>query len=144
MPHIRNYFLQLTRKIFHVIIIAQLTSYFVHLNLPYLTSFQLQGGTMPSVISRFRWLTRAIIVLPLSILFVLSSTMLALANVALTRLSTDPYTNSTSQHATQVEPDTFSFGTTIVSAFQSGRFTDGGSSNIGWATSTDSGSTWTH
>src|SRR2546429_3231019 len=98
MLHIRNYFLQLTHKIFHVIIIAQLSSYFVHLNLVYLTSFQLQGGTMPSVISRFRWLTRAIIVLPLSILFVLSSTMLALANVALTQISSNPYTNRTSQH----------------------------------------------
>src|SRR5438046_1555190 len=101
MLNIRNDFLQLTRKIFHVIIIAQLTSYFVHLNqrtiaqltsyfvhlnVAYLTSFQLQGGTMPSVISRFRWLTRAIIVLPLSILFVLSSTILALANVALTKI----------------------------------------------------------
>ena len=28
--------------------------------------------------------------------------------------------------------------------FQTGRFTDGGSSNIGWATSTDSGATWSH
>ena len=68
----------------------------------------------------------------------------ALANVALTQISSDPFTNSTSQHATQVEPDTFSSGSTIVSAFQSGRFTDGGSSDIGFATSTDGGSTWTH
>src|SRR5207302_1955615 len=45
-----------------------------------------------------------------------------LANVPLTRISTDTFTNSTSQHATQVEPDTFSSGNTIVSAFQSGRF----------------------
>ena len=30
-----------------------------------------------------------------------------------------------------------------MSAFQSGRFTDGGSSNIGVATSTDAGATWT-
>jgi hypothetical protein len=60
------------------------------------------------------------------------------------RLSTDPFTNTTSQHRTQVEPDTFSFGSTIVSAFQSGRFFDGGASDIGWATSTDGGSNWTH
>ncbi len=62
----------------------------------------------------------------------------------LLQISSDPYTNSTSAHKTQVEPDTFSFGSTIVAATQSGRFYDGGSSNIGWATSTDSGATWTH
>jgi hypothetical protein len=63
---------------------------------------------------------------------------------AVTRISSDPYTNTTSQHKTQVEPDTFSFGKTIVSAFQTGRFFNGGASNIGWATSKDGGSTWTH
>lgn len=68
----------------------------------------------------------------------------ALANVAVTQASSDPFTNSTSQHKTQVEPDTFSFGSTIVSAFQTGRFTDGGSSDICFATSTNSGSTWTN
>jgi hypothetical protein len=68
----------------------------------------------------------------------------ALANLALTQVSSDPFTNSTSQHATQVEPDTFSSGSTIVSAFQSGRFTDGGSSDIGFATSSDGGASWTH
>ena len=59
------------------------------------------------------------------------------------RISTDPFTNPTSQHRTQVEPDTFAFGSTIVSTFQSGRFFDGGASDIGWATSTDGGSHWT-
>src|SRR5439155_4689807 len=48
------------------------------------------------------------------------------------------------QHATQVEPDTVSFGSTIVSAFQVGRFYDGGASNIGWATSTDGGAHWSN
>ena len=66
------------------------------------------------------------------------------ADVALTQISSDPFTNSSSQHATEVEPDTFSFGSTIVEAQQTGRFTDGGSSDIGWATSTDNGVTWTH
>jgi hypothetical protein len=68
----------------------------------------------------------------------------ASAAVPLTRISSDPFTNSTSQHKTQVEPDTFSYGSTIVSTFQSGRFFDGGSSDIGWATSKDGGMTWTH
>jgi len=61
----------------------------------------------------------------------------------LTQLSSDPYTNSSSQHKTEVEPDTYSFGSTIVVTFQAGRFySGGGSSNIGWATSTDRGTTW--
>jgi hypothetical protein len=68
----------------------------------------------------------------------------ARANVSLTEVSTDPYTNTTSYHQTQVEPDTFASGNTIVSAFQTGRFTDGGSSNVGWATSVDAGATWTN
>lgn len=61
---------------------------------------------------------------------------------SLVQVSSDPYTNTTSQHKTQVEPDTFSYGSTIISAFQSGRFSDGGASNIGWAASTDGGATW--
>jgi hypothetical protein len=62
----------------------------------------------------------------------------------LVSISTDPFTNSTSRHKTEVEPDTFAYGSTIVSAFQVGRFSDGGSSDIGWATSTNAGKTWTH
>src|SRR5690348_14304512 len=58
------------------------------------------------------------------------------------QLSSDPYTNSDSQHQTELEPDTYAFGSTIVAAFQAGRFSDGGSSNIGWATSRDKGATW--
>jgi len=65
------------------------------------------------------------------------------ASFALVKISSDPYTNSTSFHATEVEPDTFSFGSTIVATFQVGRFRSGGASNIGFATSTDSGATWT-
>ena len=60
------------------------------------------------------------------------------------QLSTDPYTNTTSQHKTEVEPDTFSFGSTMVSAFQVGRFFNGGASNIGFATTTNGGSSFTH
>ncbi len=99
---------------------------------------------MGSFLSRHRWPIRVISALTLSLLFALSSTILAFANVTLTRLSTDPYTNSTSQHATEVEPDTYSFGSTIVSAFQVGRFNNGGASNVGFATSSNGGSTWTN
>ena len=63
----------------------------------------------------------------------------AFAAVGLTTVITDPFTNSTSQHATAVEPDTFSFGGTLVTASQTGRFFDGGSSDIGFATLNASG-----
>jgi hypothetical protein len=66
-----------------------------------------------------------------------------LAAVPLTRVSNDPYSNSASQHRTEVEPDTFSFGSTIISAFQVGRIFGGGAANIGWARSGDGGATWT-
>jgi hypothetical protein len=68
----------------------------------------------------------------------------AAANVATTQVSNDPFTDSQAQHQTEVEPDTFQFGNTIVSAFQTGRVFGGGSSNIGWATSINGGSTWTN
>lgn len=68
----------------------------------------------------------------------------ASAAVTLIQLSSDPFTNATSQHMTEVEPDNFAFGSTIVSAFQVGRIAGGGSADIGWATSSDNGVTWTH
>ena len=55
----------------------------------------------------------------------------ARANVPLTRVSADPFTNPTSQHATEVEPDTFAYGSTVVAAFQVGRFFNGGATDIG-------------
>jgi hypothetical protein len=75
---------------------------------------------------------------------VLTTATAAAASGGVLRISADPFTNPTSQHRTQVEPDSFAFGSTIVSAFQSGRFFSGGASDIGWATSTDNGHTWTN
>ncbi len=98
---------------------------------------------MKSLISRFRWPMRGLVAMTLALVFALSSTILAFANVTLLKLSSDPYTNPTSQHATEVEPDTLSVGSTIVSAFQVGRFFNGGGSNIGFATSTNGGSSFT-
>ena len=66
----------------------------------------------------------------------------ASANVAVTQVSSDPFTDAQAQHKTEVEPDTFTFGNTIVSAFQTGRVSGGGSSNIGFVTSTDGGATF--
>jgi len=66
----------------------------------------------------------------------------AYANVTTTKISQDTFTNSTSSHATQVEPDTYAFGSTIVMATQTGRFNDGGASDLAFSTSTDNGVTW--
>src|SRR2546430_3547070 len=68
----------------------------------------------------------------------------ASANVAVTQVSTGPFTDAQAQHRTEVEPDTYSFGNTIVSAFQIGRVFGGGASDVGFATSTDGGVTWVH
>ncbi|MFC0430704.1 sialidase family protein [Kutzneria buriramensis] len=80
---------------------------------------------------------------PVVIAAVLATAGPASANVAVTQVSTDPFTDAQAQHRTEVEPDTFSFGSTIVSAFQVGRVSGGGSSNVGFATSTNGGASWT-
>ncbi len=59
------------------------------------------------------------------------------------RLSRDPYTNPESQHESEVEPDSFTFGRTTVATFQVGRRFDGGSTNIGYAVTINDGRTWT-
>jgi hypothetical protein len=65
-------------------------------------------------------------------------------SVIATPISSDPYTNPDSQHRTQVEPDSFGHGNTVVAAFQTGRYVNGGgASNIAWATTTNAGRTWT-
>lgn len=64
--------------------------------------------------------------------------------IALTQLSRDTFSNPESQHATEVEPSMFAFGSTLVTAFQVGRIHGGGSSDIGFATSIDSGASWTN
>lgn len=66
----------------------------------------------------------------------------ALGQVPIQRISLDPYTNTTSYHKTEVEPDTYSFGDTVMGTFQVGRFSDGGASNVGYVVSTDGGGTW--
>ncbi len=99
---------------------------------------------MLSFISRFRWPMRALAALTFALVLGLSSTVLAFAQGNPLQISSDPFTNATSNHKTEVEPSTFTFGSTIVSAFQQGRFFDGGASDIGFATSTDGGAHWVH
>jgi hypothetical protein len=64
------------------------------------------------------------------------------ATVPLVQLSSDPFTNLSSQHATEVEPDSFSFASTIITSFQVARISGGGGAGIGYAISNDSGATW--
>src|SRR3989454_100055 len=103
-----------------------------------------------AVISRYRWrisLTTAFILAALILSLVATIATRVASHAAgepLTKISSDPFKNPDSNHKTEVEPDTFAFGNTIVSTFQVGRFFNGGASNIGFATSTDGGTTWTH
>ena len=65
------------------------------------------------------------------------------------QIATDPFTqatchaSSTTNHHANVEPDSFSNGSTIVAAYQVGRIYDGGACAIGFSTSTNNGATWT-
>ncbi|HEY6769493.1 MAG TPA: sialidase family protein [Candidatus Sulfotelmatobacter sp.] len=61
------------------------------------------------------------------------------------RISMDNLTNSDSVHKTEVEPDSFAWGSTIVSAFHVARRPGSigwGSGDVGYSTSTDAGKTW--
>ena len=62
----------------------------------------------------------------------------------LTQVSSDPYAIAPGQHATEVEPHLLANGSTLVAAFQTGRIALGGATDIGWATSNDGGTTWSH
>jgi hypothetical protein len=58
------------------------------------------------------------------------------------RLSRDPYTDAGAQHETEVEPDSLTIGRTTVATFQVGRRFDGAATNIGWAVTTNDGTSW--
>jgi hypothetical protein len=59
------------------------------------------------------------------------------------RISRDTLSAETpGQRETEVEPDTFAFGSTVVAVFQVGRNVTGGAGAIGYAVSTDAGRTW--
>ena len=95
---------------------------------------------------RFR--TRRLPFAALATIVLASAVVLATAGTAvaaappLTRVSADVFTNTTSQHRTEVEPDTYAFGSTIVAVAQAGRFFDGGASDNVWMTSRNSGTSW--
>ncbi len=90
-----------------------------------------------------RWLSRSLILASVAAAVLTAAAQPAYAVVPLTQIGDDTFTNPTSQHKTQVEPDTFSHGSTIVMVTQTGRFFDGGASDIAFATSTNNGVNWT-
>jgi BNR repeat protein len=95
-----------------------------------------------SRISQWRRPIRIVVAITLALAFACSTTVLAFASVTLLQLSSDPFTNSTSQHRTEVEPDTFAAGSTLVSVFQVGRIFGGGAADIGFATSSNGGNSF--
>jgi hypothetical protein len=78
----------------------------------------------------------------LAVGFVLATSSAAFASVPIRQVSHDPYTDTNAFHATQVEVDTFSNGNTILSIFQSGRFSDGGADNLGYGLTQNGGTSW--
>lgn len=90
---------------------------------------------------------RSVTSFSIALTFALSTILVGRA--ATLHISTDPFTqatckgSNTTNHHTEVEPDTFSNGSTIVAAFQVGRIYDGGACATGFATSTNNGATWT-
>ncbi len=89
--------------------------------------------------TRFVFLLLAICIAPAT--FMLAQDTPA---VSLTQISSDPFTIGPGQHATEVEPHMLASGSTLVAAFQTGRIAPGGATDIGWATSSDAGTTWSH
>jgi hypothetical protein len=59
-----------------------------------------------------------------------------------TQLVRDRFRGLGAQEGTAVEPDSFSRGSTVVAAYQVGRFVDGGALAIGYSTSKNAGRTW--
>ena len=69
----------------------------------------------------------------------------AQAQFTLVKISVDHFTNADSVHKTEVEPDIFAWGSTLVSTFHVARRPGSigwGSADVGFSTSTDGGKTW--
>src|SRR5947208_13779336 len=91
--------------------------------------------------SSFRWLSACLVAVFLAALS-MSLKAEEQAQFTLVRLSKDTFKNGNSEHKTEVEPHTFAWGSTIVTASQVARVFGGGRAAIGFATSTDGGQTW--
>ena len=86
----------------------------------------------------------ALLTLALALALVVTCAAPGHAQTLFRQLSQDTFTNSSSQHMTEVEPGAFAHGPVIVAAFQVGRIYGGGGADIGYATSLNSGISWTN
>jgi len=87
---------------------------------------------------------RAVFILGLGLAILFAGSVPASAQSLFRQLSQDSFSNGSSQHMTEVEPGAFAYGPTIVAAFQVARISSGGGADIGWATSTNGGISWTN
>lgn len=81
------------------------------------------------------------------VVFIALLTLSARAQFTLEQISVDKFTNSDSDHRTEVEPDSFAWGNTIVATYHVARRPGSigwGSAAIGFSTSTDGGKTGTY
>jgi hypothetical protein len=62
--------------------------------------------------------------------FSLLMVMPAYAQFTLVKISGDSFNNPESQHKTEVEPDTYSWGSTMMAAFQVARISGGGGADL--------------
>ena len=60
------------------------------------------------------------------------------------QLSQDSFSGGTGQHQSEVEPGAYAYGPTVVVAFQVARIYGGGGMDIGWATTTNGGISWSN
>ena len=58
------------------------------------------------------------------------------------QLARDRLRGGPGQHGSEVEPDTFAFGATVVATYQVARIRSGAAMAIGWSSSPDAGRTW--
>jgi hypothetical protein len=85
------------------------------------------------------------VLLPTLVVLLIGFCAVPIAAQAPLKLSMDKFTNSDSVHKTEVEPSSFAWGSTIVSAFHVARRPGSigwGSADVGFATSTNGGKTW--
>src|ERR1700689_5339021 len=91
-----------------------------------------------------RWF-RAPNVFAISMILTLSLALRVSAQSDLARISVDNLTNTDSDHKTDVEPDMFAWGNTIVTTCHVARRPGSigwGRGDVGFSTSTDGGKTW--
>src|ERR1700690_4027138 len=89
-------------------------------------------------------ISRTVLTTTLGLALVILGSIPGNAQGVFRQLSQDSFSNGSSQHMTEVEPGAFAYGPTIVAAFQVARISSGGGADIGWATSTNGGISWTN